>query len=664
MGTISDLGRRAWRKFIQDGVSSSGFHKPVHEDIYDFVDAVDVAVDGASAGLIQAVSWSALTAISGTRVGQPGRVPNQSGTHTDPVTSDTVANQSDYTWTGSAWRWVADYIDTTAYVDGEIAELDWRISDIAGDPLLDGEWADVWTDEGGTRILGGFRRDGTVEWIDSRPLLDGTFKYAEVDEAGTIFWGIRHDDTFYAPGISAGESEGDGLTQVMSRNGQIIVQRDGVRAPITFEHYNENPAVSGDLVTYLRDTGLTIESRTEEVRCASSLDNAVVDVRHYLMYGQSLSDGSQSVPPVHDEAVRAGRAVTYNAGVRTRGGGSGLLTVPAENMYGWIDALEAEQESPALALSWGMTAAGRLDADQAALVSAHGVSGRAYVDLKKGTIPYANLLAAVRRARVMASRNDVDYGAESVSWIHGEANRLDAKATYKAYMVELQSDLTTDMNEVTGQSGQVLLALDQMSNFTAYSIPSSEVPFAQLEVAIDNPTKMLCVGPKYMVATVSDGVHLTAASSAIIGSYHARAIDKHRKWMAGAGTPWKPLYCTGAVRVGAVITLTMHVPVGNLTLDTTAVSNPGANGITWSQTGGTLQTISTVAIAGNTIVVTLSGDPGSPSAASIGIAATGVSGANGGPTTGARSNFRDEAAETDIDGNIMPNWACHQLITL
>lgn len=537
---------------------------------------------------------------------------------------------------------------------------------VYGDALLDSEFAEAYVSEDGTRILGGWTHDGRWEAIDSYALLDSVFKYAETDSSGNVLWGIKHDDTFWANGLGdGGATVDDGTTQVMARAGQIIVYRDGVRSPITFADYNENPSVAGDFVSYMRDTGTAISSRTEEIKCSTSLDGAVAEVCHYLMFGQSLSEGSLSVPSAHTSAVRAGRAVMFIAGVRVRGSGSGLAVVPPQNEYSWVDALEAEQESPALALSWGMTAAGRLDADQAALVSAHGVGGRTYAELKKGTVPYANLLEAVRRARVMAERNDLDYSVESVSWIQGESNRLDAKATYKAYMVELQSDLTDDLNALTGEPDEVLLAMDQISNFTAYSVAYSEVPFAQLEVAIENPTKMLCVGPKYMVPYVADGVHLPAASSAIIGSYHARAIDKHRKWMkTGTGTPWKPLYCTGAVRVGAVITLTMHVPVGSLTLDTSAVTDPGNNGITWNQTGGTARTISSVAVVGNTIVVTLSGDPGSPGASSVGIAAVGTPMTNGGPTTGARSNFRDQATETDIDGNIMRNWACHQLIAL
>lgn len=41
MGLIKTLGRRAWRKFVLDGVSASGFNKPDQDEIFSFVDLID-----------------------------------------------------------------------------------------------------------------------------------------------------------------------------------------------------------------------------------------------------------------------------------------------------------------------------------------------------------------------------------------------------------------------------------------------------------------------------------------------------------------------------------------------------------------------------------------------------------------------------------------------
>ncbi|MCV9960722.1 hypothetical protein OIU34_02320 [Pararhizobium sp. BT-229] len=79
--------------------------------------AIGDEIEGAGAGLVQTATWTILSGIAGTRVGQPGRVPNEAGTHTDPATAATVNNQADYSWTGTVWRWVADYADVPASLE-------------------------------------------------------------------------------------------------------------------------------------------------------------------------------------------------------------------------------------------------------------------------------------------------------------------------------------------------------------------------------------------------------------------------------------------------------------------------------------------------------------------------------------------------------------------
>lgn len=61
-----------------------------------------------AAGWTLAATWSELSGIAGTRSGQPGRVMDDEGTHTDPVSGQTVPNMGEYAWTGSAWRRVGD----------------------------------------------------------------------------------------------------------------------------------------------------------------------------------------------------------------------------------------------------------------------------------------------------------------------------------------------------------------------------------------------------------------------------------------------------------------------------------------------------------------------------------------------------------------------------
>lgn len=61
-----------------------------------------------AAGWTLAATWAELSSTPGTRSGQPGRVLDDTGTHTDPVSGQVVPNMGEYAWNGSAWRRVGD----------------------------------------------------------------------------------------------------------------------------------------------------------------------------------------------------------------------------------------------------------------------------------------------------------------------------------------------------------------------------------------------------------------------------------------------------------------------------------------------------------------------------------------------------------------------------
>ncbi|MBO0141518.1 SGNH/GDSL hydrolase family protein [Agrobacterium sp. Ap1] len=68
MASISQLGRRAWRKWAMDGVSSSGANKPDTADIFPFVDAVGSAIDAllsAQGAAVAKADKSSLDAVAG-----------------------------------------------------------------------------------------------------------------------------------------------------------------------------------------------------------------------------------------------------------------------------------------------------------------------------------------------------------------------------------------------------------------------------------------------------------------------------------------------------------------------------------------------------------------------------------------------------------------------
>lgn len=66
MGIIQTLGRTAWRKFITDGVPSSGANTPLKSEIIAFVDAVDTQVAAIANGITTRLASAALATTANT----------------------------------------------------------------------------------------------------------------------------------------------------------------------------------------------------------------------------------------------------------------------------------------------------------------------------------------------------------------------------------------------------------------------------------------------------------------------------------------------------------------------------------------------------------------------------------------------------------------------
>lgn len=290
------------------------------------------------------------------------------------------------------------------------------------------------------------------------------------------------------------------------------------------------------------------------------------------------------------------------------------------------------------------------------LNTATGYGGVAIGSIEKGgakrvyEFGIANVLAAMRICRGT-------YAVDAVCLIHGENDHSDANASYDTDVAGLQSDYDTDIKAITGQASDVALFQCQMSSWTYYSDTTSIIPGLQWDAAKDNADVYL-VCPKYMLEYDTSGLHLTPAGYRRLGEYYAKAIDAVVT-DSGTWTPLQPATCT---RVGAVVTLTFDIPVGNLVLDTGHVSNPGDYGFEWFDNGdGNSVSISSVALAsGDTEVdITLSDTP-TGTGQQVRYAYTGIAGNHGGPTTGPRGNLRDQdTSATSRHGYSLYNWCIH-----
>ena len=151
---------------------------------------------------------------------------------------------------------------------------------------------------------------------------------------------------------------------------------------------------------------------------------------------------------------------------------------------------------------------------------------------------------------------------------------------YSDGLVEWQEDYDSSVKAITGQAQDVPLFISAISGWT--STRTSKVAQWQLDAHIRAPGKVVLVTPAYPMSVNNDCLHFSAAGERRLGEYFAKAYAR----VVFAGETWEPVRPKNIARAGNVVTVTYHVPVPPLTLDTVHVTNPGNYGFDFLDNGG------------------------------------------------------------------------------
>ncbi|CAO3311528.1 MULTISPECIES: hypothetical protein [unclassified Pseudomonas] len=509
------------------------------------------------------------------------------------------------------------------------------------------------TDKDGQPILA-VKSSGVAHVVtDKLPGLDllGDYAWAVTDTNGVVLLGIKWSGEVVVYGLSTGAVSAFADGPIGGQDIWVLV--DGVPYQVTSSGDNFSPQVSSGRLSYIRRSG-GVSSVTVDVPLPGSIAPFVTTVLHILSSGQSLSMGSTS-PATTLQPPTANRLLTIQDGVRLT---TDTDTLTAEMVAPFKAMIAKNWETPVVQLAAQLNRSRGIPANTALLSSAHGRGGVGITNLWKGTQPYANALTAVAAAKAECDRLGYSYKVPFVDWIHGENDRNSSAGLYTSRLIQMQSDYEADIKAITGQPEGIPLLLDQISNWTAYGGTESNVPFEQLQIALDYPDRFLCAGPKYWAQTSPDGIHLPSENSMRLGVQHkapAKAVIEGRSWL--------PTHCVSATRAGLTVTMKFHAPNGALVSDVTNVVDPGNWGLRWIDDESSASIVSVRLVGDNTVQVTLSAIPlgANPK---IGIADIGEAGAAAGPSTGARSCLRDSGNELDGYGQPIWNWACHQRIAV
>ncbi|WP_420604475.1 hypothetical protein [Methylobacterium sp.] len=481
---------------------------------------------------------------------------------------------------------------------------------------------------------------------DLDPVTNTAIQLSRIDGDGVAEVGVVLERD-WRPTIIAGDA------YAFDKNGarvRLTASRDVVRCDV------RNATAEFDRITA---AGVFSRTRTKLYGSSSHL-LSTTKIIHIAGLGQSLSVGNSGVPLFTTTPVRPGRVLSFNAGVLTYGSDHNSLylkdgipnvPVPPANIESLIDCRERYSETFMSSEGEYLTRTGSLPSTTAVLMSAHGVGGLTVDKFFEGGVLFENAVAAVAQSWKLAQLFGLEHEV-ILDFEQGESNASlsSSVAYYKdAIVAKIQQRFEARVQDIKGTTETVPMFISQMNSWTGSSFATSNVPVAQFEAAMENPGKVILANPKY-IGPFADKQHYTTEGYMDLGSMRGYAIDLHRK----GGVSLPPSFIS-AVRSGTELALTFRDLPGTFGIDRTRVTDPGNDGVVWSDDG----TGSSVSIVPGSAQFTpgsrvvkyqLSAVP-TGGAQTVRIGLDGIPGNNGGPTTGPRTTFRIDTGKLNRRGN-------------
>lgn len=228
-----------------------------------------------------------------------------------------------------------------------------------------------------------------------------------------------------------------------------------------------------------------------------------------------------------------------------------------------------------------------------------------FMPAASGHYNHENLVLAIQRAASFAAKYQRSFHLDAVVLVQGEAGPTPYASPFGSWLDTVPSLYAA----AAGQAANPAMLWLQ-TNTDSSSSTSSGVELDQLSVARARVSPAFSlVGPMYAYPiSASDHIHLTDLGRMMLGEAVAVAHDR----VVRQGAAWHPLWpvAGGVTRSGAVITIPMSLPPGTSALSIDSDWVPATNkGFVFGQTGGNSVTISSVAISGTNVIVTLSDTP-------------------------------------------------------
>ena len=279
-----------------------------------------------------------------------------------------------------------------------------------------------------------------------------------------------------------------------------------------------------------------------------------------------------------------------------------------------------------------------------------------------GSAAYALGLSQVTAARSLIGSTDY-LGVLAVAYLQGRDEETWGYAGYAAALQSLQTAYDTDIKAITGQSRDVVLAINQYAwdkpaTGSQNADPTVAMAWAAVAAHRANPSKILLVGPEYRTIQPAPYTPYGAHAHRAMGATISRVLARFKT----TGS-WIPLLPLSIARTGAVIDVTFNVPTGPLVLDERRVLNPGmanadnAFGFKYVDSTSSAYIVSVGLLSATVVRITLNTTP-SGADRTIRYAFNNVDPGAIGMMAASRGCLRDSNNEPNAYGYDTFNWCC------
>ena len=437
-------------------------------------------------------------------------------------------------------------------------------------------------------------------------------------------------------------------------------------------------------------------------------------INHVLITGQSLAYGDQTFYALsaltaaqpYANLMFAAPGVTAGVNVLTNGT-SGLSLVPltaTDTGYNNVSSYETCANGFADSISQ-RTAPVLYDnpngiTEHTLLMSNSGIPGFVYLQLcgptdwnssnpywasngsgSNGSPSYREMMAQVTAAKALAAAAGKSYFVPCVFLIHGEFDGYNS--AYLANLVTWQSDVQTGIQAITGQTGVIPFVMMQTATASASltaafpnvngfatggpaSAPTSCV--AQLQAALQHPTKFILAGPEYHVLHDTENpasagqLHPDAQGQRQMGGILSRCYER----VFLEGKTWFPVMPVDVNIAGNKVVIDYTAPTAPLALDTTWVADPGNYGFQYADANGAV--ITSVAVTGPLQVTLTLNQNSAPTGRTLGYASPDPGNYYGPTDGGARGCLRDSGSTLAFydtaDGTPPQNYSVRWTVTI